>query len=452
VAVSPDIETTPKVAHVATAIKLALRDLGSGWVEGEVQNLKSAGSGHVYFRLADEDAVLDCVMWRTSAARLSSLPDEGTLVQAHFERVDFYGKAGRTSLHVDRLRPTGEGELLRRKEQALRRLEADGMTDPTRRRALPRFPRRVGVVAARNSDAKVDVIKSLRERFPAVQVVFRPAVVEGVHAVDSMIEALIHLQAQPAVDVIVLARGGGGVRELVAFDDLKLCRAIFACDKPVVTSIGHTQQRPNCDHVAAGCADVPARAAELVVPSASELLEELDRQRCDLGAAPARLEATQLRLAQHGARLASEARDFYVQRAQTLDLARHRLARVRQLVPAPGEIATIAAPVRAAGRTARKQYHDFSEAIGRRAAEARRAAARRLHGAAQDLDHVVEVIEAKDFRRRGWVLVGDGHGRPARSALERRAGEELDLRFADGRAKAVVSETHTDETRQGDVR
>ena len=183
---------------------------------------------------------------------------------------------------LDRVRPTGDGELLRRRAETLQRLRADGLCDPDRRKPLPAFPRRVGVIAARN-DANIDVIQALRRRFPPQDIVFCAASVQGVHAVGSVIDALGRLQAVEGVDVIVLARGGGSTADLLAFDDERLCRAIFACAVPVITSIGHTKDRPNCDHVAAAFAPVPAKAAELAIRlSAADLLEELDRHRVAL--------------------------------------------------------------------------------------------------------------------------------------------------------------------------
>ena len=121
------------------------------------------------------------------------------------------------------------------------------------------------MIAARN-DANIDVIQALRERFPPQDIVFCAASVQGVHAVGSVIDALGRLQAVEGVDVIVVARGGGSTADLLAFDDERLCRAIFACAVPVITSIGHTKDRPNCDHVAAAFAPVPAKAAELADP------------------------------------------------------------------------------------------------------------------------------------------------------------------------------------------
>ncbi len=264
------------MSQLAAAIRSKLRELGAGWVEGELQTVGRSG-GHCYLTLADGQCVVEAMIWRQDLPRVGSVPAEGSLVQAHFTRVDFYGRGGRTRLMLDRLRLTGEGELLRRQAEVLARLRADGLCDPARRRPLPPFPRRVAVVCGRDSDAKADVERALRERFPPVHIVHRAALVQGTGAVDSIIDALAHLQAQHAVDVIVVARGGGSVADLSPFDDERLCRAIVACAVPVVTSIGHSKQRPNCDEVAAACADVPARAAEKVVPSARELLAGLDR-------------------------------------------------------------------------------------------------------------------------------------------------------------------------------
>jgi len=283
--------SVPNVAQLATRIRRALAGIPAGWVEGEVQKINLPASGHCYIELADEDAKITAVIWRSRLEALKPLPARGSLVQAHYTRVDYYPKHGQTSIHVDQIRLTGVGELLRRRAETLQRLEADGLTDPTRKRRVPPFPRRVGVIAAQGSEALADVIKALHERFAPIDISFTPALVEGVNAVDSMIDALIRLQGVPELDVIVLARGGGGVRELVPFDDERLCRAISACTVPVVTAVGHTQQSPNCDHVAAACATVPARTAEIVVPSARELGSELDRILGRLDALPRRLTA-----------------------------------------------------------------------------------------------------------------------------------------------------------------
>jgi exodeoxyribonuclease VII large subunit len=219
-----DTASVPRVSQLAVSIQRALRDIGSGWVEGEVQGRKTV-KGHTYFTLADANTSLNCCVWRSRAARIRQWPDEGALVQVHFDKVDLYAPRGTVSLHVDDIRLTGEGELLARKQATLDRLAAEGLVARARR-PLPVFPRRVGVIAARDSDAKTDVIKALQERWPSVHIVHRAAFVEGVYAVDSVIDALAQMQDVHAVDVIVLARGGGGVRDLVAFDDERLSRGV----------------------------------------------------------------------------------------------------------------------------------------------------------------------------------------------------------------------------------
>jgi exodeoxyribonuclease VII large subunit len=277
--------TALTVSEMASVIGAALRELGDGWVEGEVRSINRHRSGHVYLTLADESSNIDVCIWKGRVARCSPLPAQGDLVQAHYQKVDFYAPYGKTSLIVDYLKPTGEGELLRRRAQTLAKLQAEGLCN--RRKQLRAFPRRVGVIAGQGSHAQEDVIRHLRERFPAIDIAFCAASVQGVEAVGTIIDALGRLQAIGGVDVIILARGGGSVADLMPFDDERLCRAIVACTVPVITSIGHTKDHPNCDHVAAAYAPVPAKAAELAIRhSATELLDALDRERMLLDSVP----------------------------------------------------------------------------------------------------------------------------------------------------------------------
>jgi exodeoxyribonuclease VII large subunit len=500
VAISPDTRTTPRVSHLATSIQRALREVGSGWVEGEVQKLRRAGSGHVYFSLADEDATIECCVWRSRAGRIAQWPSEGTLVQVHFEKVDFYGRSGRVSLHVDAIRLTGEGELLARKQATLDKLTADGLVVRARR-PLPGFPRRVGVIAARDSDARTDVIKALRERWPGVHIVHRAALVEGVRAVDSVIAALAHLQDIDAMDVIVLARGGGGVRDLVAFDDERLCRAVFACAVPVVTSIGHTAQRPNCDHVAAAYADVPARTAELVVPSAAELTAELDRHRVVLESVPEILSGRRedltslwerarprqglqrrlLELDGLDGRLEQAAASFYAERQRVLDDSRHRLARVRSRVPvpsvldlssqqlhavaarffadrtgeldtagrelaatrarmpAPEEVAQLAARLTPAAARARRRTQDFERAFHRMREHADRTFARRLREHDRDVADAAAELATTARRRLTDAQTALGHVVELIAAKDLRRSGWLLAGDRDGRAVGSIA-------------
>jgi exodeoxyribonuclease VII large subunit len=410
-------ETVPPVAQVAACIGGALRGLGDGWIEGEVTSIsRHHASGHVYLTLADESASLDACVWKGRVERCSPLPAKGDLIQAHYERVDFYAPRGTTKLIVDRVRPTGEGELLRRRAETLQRLRADGLCDPDRRKPLLAFPRRVGVIAARN-DANIDVIQALRRRFPPQDILFCSASVQGVHAVGSVIDALGRLQAVEGVDVIVVARGGGSTADLLAFDDERLCRAIFACAVPVITSIGHTKDRPNCDHVASAYAPVPAKAAELAIRhSAVELLEELDRQRVAL------------------ARVFDRPRAMVQRMGELLHSSRARVTRKRLDL-----IAALDRRSAEAIRELRRRVVTQRQAVDRDAAGLAPAAERLLIRHAERVAALGAVVDAKDFRRRGWVMATDPEGVPVKNVADLHLADTLSLSFADGEASAKIT-------------
>jgi exodeoxyribonuclease VII large subunit len=406
------------VTQVAGRIGGALRGLGDGWIEGEVTSISvHRGSGHVYLTLADESASLDACIWKGRVSRCEPLPAQGDLVQAHYERVDFYAPRGATKLILDRMRPTGDGELLRRRAETLRRLQADGLCDPDRRKPLPAFPSRIGVIAARN-DANVDVIQALRKRFPPQDIVFCAASVQGVHAVGSVIDALGRLQSVAGVDVIVVARGGGSTADLLAFDDERLCRAIFACAAPVITSIGHTKDRPNCDHVAAAFAPVPAKAAELAIRySAAELQEELDRHRTAL------------------ARLLDRPRLMVERMAELLQASRSRVTRKRADL-----IAALDRRSAEAMRELKRRLATQRQAVDADASRISPATGRLLVRNTERVAALGAVIGAKDFRRRGWVLAHDGSGRPVKSVADLRVEGAVELSFADGDATATITD------------
>jgi exodeoxyribonuclease VII large subunit len=416
-------ETVLPVAQVAGRIGGALRGLGDGWIEGEVTSISvHRASGHVYLTLADESASLDACIWKGRVSRCEPLPAQGDLVQAHYERVDFYAPRGATKLIIDRMRPTGDGELLRRRAETLRRLQADGLCDPDRRKPLPAFPCRIGVIAARN-DANVDVIQALRKRFPPQDIVFCAASVQGVHAVGSVIDALGRLQAVDGIDVIVVARGGGSTADLLAFDDERLCRAIFACAVPVITSIGHTKDRPNCDHVAAAFAPVPAKAAELAIRySAADLQEELNRHRTAL------------------ARVLDRPRLMVERMGELLQASRSRVTRKRLDL-----IAALDRRSAEAMRELKRRLATQGQAVDADASRISPAAGRLLARHAERVAALGAVIDAKDFRRRGWVLAHDGAGRPVKSVADLRVEGAIELSFADGGATATIIDIKREE-------
>jgi exodeoxyribonuclease VII large subunit len=254
-----------------------LRDI---WVTGEVSNLSRASSGHVYFTLKDPSASIRCAMWRQNASRLSSLVQDGQSVEAH-GYVDIYEVGGQLQFYVDTVRLAGEGLLYQEFLQLKARLEAEGLFDESRKRPLPLFPHRLGIVTSPTGAALQDILNVLQRRFPLTEVILSPAPVQGDEAPKKLISALkLLLEEEP--DVIILARGGGSLEDLSAFNDESLTRAIAASPVPVITGIGHETDFTIADFVADLRAPTPTAAAEMAVPNKDDLLVEISEWKSKL--------------------------------------------------------------------------------------------------------------------------------------------------------------------------
>lgn len=258
--------------------------LSDVWVEGEISEFKRhAASGHCYFSLKDSQALLRAVMWRSSAARLPSLPRPGEAVLVH-GYVSVYAQRGDLQLYADMLLPAGVGILHARFEELKARLAAEGLFNLERKRPLPARPRRIGIVTAPQSAALHDMLTILGRRCPLVEVVVAPCLVQGERAPDSIVAALTSL-FQAGVDVIIVARGGGSLEDLWSFNDEAVARAVFASPAPVITGVGHETDTTIVDLVADRRAPTPSAAAELVVPDLPELLAEVAGARARLDTA-----------------------------------------------------------------------------------------------------------------------------------------------------------------------
>jgi exodeoxyribonuclease VII large subunit len=240
------------------------------WVEGEISNFTRASSGHCYFTLKDSDSQLSCVMWRNVANGQRRLPQSGDLVLAG-GRVGVYEAGGRYQLYVEQLRPAGTGDLYRRYEQLKARLEAEGLFDEARKRPLPAFPVRIGVVTSPDAAALRDIVNVLRRRYPLAALLLSPTLVQGPEAPLQIVAALDALNARADVDVIIVARGGGSLEDLWAFNDEQVARAVAHSRRPVVCGVGHETDFSLADFAADARAPTPSAAAELVVPDCGEL-------------------------------------------------------------------------------------------------------------------------------------------------------------------------------------
>lgn len=261
--------------------------LGSLWVEGEVSNLVRSTAGHLYFTLKDGNSQVRCVMFRGQiAAGNAFIPSNGSAVIVH-GRLSVYEVQGTYQLYVDLIQPEGVGVLHLQYEELRARLEREGLFDEARKRPLPRFPQRIGVVTSLTGAVIHDIINVISRRFPSVELVISPGAVQGQEAADDVCQAIQALNSigaigavgwpgEPeAIDIIIVARGGGSLEELWPFNEEKVARAIFGSRVPVITGIGHETDFTIADLVADCRAPTPSAAAELVVPSQQEYLSQV---------------------------------------------------------------------------------------------------------------------------------------------------------------------------------
>ncbi len=256
--------------------------LSDVWLAGEAGNIANPASGHLYFSLRDSEAAVRCVMWRSEVAQLRRLPQDGEALEVH-GHLSVYEAGGQVQLYADELRYAGEGELFQQYLRLKQQLEQEGLFDPQRKRELPAWPRRIGVVTSPTGAALRDVLNVLRRRYPLVEVLLSPTAVQGEAAPARIAAALQALNAHGAPDVILLVRGGGSLEDLWAFNIEAVVRAVAESAAPVVSGIGHETDLLLSDLAADLRAPTPSAAADLATPDRRELRTSVNELRGQLG-------------------------------------------------------------------------------------------------------------------------------------------------------------------------
>ncbi|HSG50440.1 MAG TPA: exodeoxyribonuclease VII large subunit, partial [Longimicrobiales bacterium] len=412
----------PQVITV-TELNRAVRGVIEGafgpvWVGGEIGNWKRAGSGHCYFTLKDESSEVRCVMWRTEAARLPMDPDDGMEVRLHADPT-LYEAKGSYQLKVRKLEAAGEEGLWRLAFERLRaRLEDEGLLAPERKRALPRFPQTVGVVTSTTGAALRDILSVLRRRAPWTRVLVMNARVQGEGAAEEIARAVRLLGGRPAVDVLIVGRGGGSLEDLWAFNEEPVARAISESPVPVVSAVGHEVDVTISDLVADLRAPTPSAAAEAVVRDRETLQRQLGEVQVRMRRAlKGGVELRRRRLADAPRRLAVAVQS----RTQPLE---HRLSGARQRLVRDMERLL-------ADRRRRTQVAARLE----RGVRARlRATGLALSGMAQRLD----ALSPLSTLERGYAIPLRADGHVLRRVGEFTPGAAFRLRVADGSVGARV--------------
>ncbi|HTT43476.1 MAG TPA: exodeoxyribonuclease VII large subunit [Steroidobacteraceae bacterium] len=432
------------VTRLTREVRLLLeRGLGVVWVEGELSNFSQPTSGHWYFSLKDRDAQLRCAMFRTKNVLVGFTPRPGMQVLVR-GRVGVYEARGEYQLIAEHLEEAGLGALQREFERLRARLAAEGLFASERKRAVPRFPRRIGVVTSPTAAALHDVLNVLRRRFPPAQVLIYPAPVQGAAAAPALVRALDAASARAECDVLILARGGGSLEDLWAFNDERLARAIQRCALPVVCGVGHEIDFTIADFVADARAPTPSAAAELVVPDRHACLQALQHtmqrlaagMRRELRVHQARLGGTQRRLQQAhpGARLNQQA-----QRLDDLALRLHAALRTRVHL---GQVRLADARARLAHVSPRhtlREYRARQEHLQMRLAQSLHAQLARVRQRLAVAQRGLHAVSPLATLERGFAIVSDTQGVVIRAADELSCGQEFEARLARGTLLARVT-------------
>ncbi|EGT4142808.1 TPA: exodeoxyribonuclease VII large subunit [Clostridium perfringens] len=243
-------------------------------VKGEISNLKFHSSGHIYFSLKDENSKVNCIMFKNNAVNLDFRLEEGMKVEIK-ARLGVYHKEGTYQLYCENIKKAGIGELFEEFHKLKKELSEEGIFDEKYKRALPKFPKRIGVITARTGAAVRDIINVIQRRNKSLDIILYPAKVQGENAVDSIIEGIRYFNNEKSVDVIILGRGGGSIEELWAFNNRDLAYEIFNSRIPTVSAVGHEVDFTISDFVSDMRAPTPSAAGELVSPSLQEMINDL---------------------------------------------------------------------------------------------------------------------------------------------------------------------------------
>ncbi|MBR3791748.1 MAG: exodeoxyribonuclease VII large subunit [Clostridia bacterium] len=245
------------------------------WIKGEISNFKKHYSGHIYLTLKDEGGVLKAVMFKSSAYSLSFTPSDGMKVIAR-GRVSVYEASGAYQLYISEMLPDGVGELYIAYEKLKKKLEAEGLFDEEHKKPIPKYPSSVGVVTASTGAAVRDIINVMTRRYPYAEIIVYPAQVQGAGAAESIVKGIEYFNREKICDTIIVGRGGGSIEDLWAFNEEMVAYAIYNSEIPIVSAVGHEVDFTISDFVADLRAPTPSAAAELAVPSQTELMRKIE--------------------------------------------------------------------------------------------------------------------------------------------------------------------------------
>lgn len=447
-----------------------LDGLGLLWLEGEITQLARPASGHLYFSLRDRDAVLPAVLWSRDVARLRFTPESGQRLRVR-GRLGVYDRDGKMQLYADFLEPAGAGSAALALAQLKQKLADEGIFDAARKRPLPRFPRRIGVVTSRSGAAIHDIIQTVQRRLPT-PILIADCAVQGPNAPRQLMAAMA-MVVRAGVDVLIIGRGGGAATDLSAFNVENVVRTVSRCPVPVISAVGHEIDLTLCDLAADARASTPTAAAELVVPVRAELMEHLtkDRRRLDrelrmrLDRERMELDARTAALHTAGARAPQRRRELLAALRRRLDAAapRRRIADQRAalagleralLAHGPSRVAAARGALRelerrldaASPRDRLARHRAALTGLIHRHDDAARALVRSRRAQLGELAGGLAALSPLAVLERGYAVVRrpDGARAALRTASQLHARMKIQLQLHGGSAIAQIESVHLD--------
>jgi exodeoxyribonuclease VII large subunit len=430
-----------RVAELASAIrKLLESEVPLLWVRGEISNLVKAASGHWYFALKDDQAQVRCVMFRNKNQLLSTQVANGQQVEV-LAVATLYKQRGDFQLTVEQMRPAGLGVLYERFAQLKLKLEGEGLFDPARKRPLPRYPRRIGIVTSPQAAALRDVLATLRQRLPGVPVVLYPAAVQGNGSAEQIAAAVRSANQHAECEVLIVCRGGGSIEDLWAFNEEVVARAIAASAIPVVSGVGHETDFTIADFVADERAPTPTAAAQRVVPDRHALMRGLR----DIAQHLRRAQRNRL---QNAMQTADYLQRRLVHPAQQLQRQALQLEQLQQRMQRAWayrkqhqhwQWQSLAQRLRAASGDF-VRLNERLDGLAARMGNATRTLQAQRTAHVENLAQHLVLLDPRQVLARGYSMVQDADGRVVSGAGGLSVGAELRITFAQGWARAEVRE------------
>lgn len=396
--------------------------LGSVAVRGELSNYKIYPSGHHYFTLKDAESSLKCVMFRSAAGKLRFRPESGMGVTA-WGRISVYPRDGAYQLYCEALMPEGFGDLQMAYEQLKAKLEKEGLFDRSHKKPIPRYPERIAVITSSAGAAVHDIIRVLRRRWPMGKIMLLPVRVQGVEAPGEIAAALRYASEHKVADVVITGRGGGSIEDLWAFNDERVARAIYDCEIPVISAVGHEPDVTIADFVADLRAATPSNAAELAAPDVTELMQAIDSAMRRLENSMAkRISGSREALeALSSRRVLQSATGFIEQRRSQVETLRVRLEAASGFASkSRSQLDNLASRLDSA----------LDADMTRKKNEYLRAAAK------------LDALSPLKVLSRGYAIAMDEDGRAVKDSSGVRAGDKLTVRLASGALGCRVEDVY----------